>query len=207
MRRVTNQYANFLLVGVSSVFVDIAVLNGLLLLSPHASGWTLTLDNTLSVIAAIANSYLFNTRITFRREATGHVRQRVLFILQALINIALNDLVLNQMTSIALQMGFKPLFATNIGKGFAMLVASSVTFFLLRTVVFAKKGTAKSKSDQRANETPFTLSSVAKTTPATQIPLQTGIVSPVLLNPTVRDEDQIVSDVRETLPVFAAGKH
>lgn len=206
MRRLTNQYANFLLVGVSSVFVDIAVLNGLLLLSPHARGWTLTLDNTLSVIAAIVNSYLFNTRITFRREATGHMRQRVLFFLQALLNIALNDLVLNRMTSIALQMGFKPLFATNIGKGFAMLVASSVTFFLLRTVVFAKRGSTKADPTSCPKDSPLKLSSEAKTSRAKQTLSQTGIVSPALPSPTMRDEDLTASDARETLPVFAAGK-
>src|SRR5579875_1548304 len=93
-RRVRVQYARFLAVGFSNALVDLGTLNILLVLYPTRAALSLLADNTFAVALAILNSYLWNTRWTFRETATRSLRQRVLFSLQALLNIALNNLVL-----------------------------------------------------------------------------------------------------------------
>ncbi len=131
------QYTRFLLVGISNAIVDLAVLNVLLLAYPTQEPLPLIAYNTLAVGLAILNSYLWNTRWTFRAEATHSRRERLLFIGQALINILVNNLVLVGVTSLLPDMqGTEFLIWSNIVKLAAMILASSISFLLLRAIVF-----------------------------------------------------------------------
>jgi putative flippase GtrA len=97
----------------------------------------LLLDNTLAVSLAILNSWLWNSRWTFRPQVTKQHRQRVLFVAQALLNVATNNLILLGMTSvIPASADLSALVASNLAKLAAMPGASSLSFLLLRTFVF-----------------------------------------------------------------------
>jgi putative flippase GtrA len=134
------QYLRFCAVGVSNAVVDLGALNLLLLLYPTRSDLTLLLYNTIAVILAIANSYLWNTRWTFYDQTTSSTRERMLFVAQALLNIAINNIVLFSMTDLLpMETGEWSIFSANLAKLAAMVAASSISFVLLRTVVFRPK--------------------------------------------------------------------
>jgi putative flippase GtrA len=138
-RQLIVQYVRFSLVGLSNAIVDLGILNLLLRIRPTTDPFLLVLDNTIAVAAAILNSYIWNSRWTFRPAATGSSRERVLFVAQGILNVAVNDLVLLGMTAVLEpreDLGY--LVISNLAKLVAMLTASTLSFFLLRTIVFRR---------------------------------------------------------------------
>lgn len=136
-RSVLAQYLQFALVGATNAVVDLGVLNLLLALHPTRSVLLLLLDNTIAVALAILNSYLWNTRWTFRGAVTHQATQRVLFVAQALLNIAINNIVLIAVAGILPpSLSLSALVLNNVAKVAAMIAASTTSFLLLRLVVF-----------------------------------------------------------------------
>lgn len=134
------QYLRFCAVGVSNAVVDLGALNLLLLLYPTKSDATLLLYNTVAVALAIMNSYLWNTRWTFHEHATSSARERTLFIAQALLNILINNVVLYAMTDLLpTEAGDWSILTANLSKLAAMVAASTISFLLLRAIVFRPK--------------------------------------------------------------------
>jgi len=149
-RQVIAQYVQFSLVGLSNAVVDLGVLNLLLFLHPTNNSLILALDNSIAVALAIINSYLWNTRWTFHDEADGSNRQRALFVGQALLNIAINDLALLGMTSILRpSQGVWYLIGSNAAKLVAMVLASTTSFILLRTAVFQHRRASQTRARQQ----------------------------------------------------------
>ncbi len=131
------QYGQFATVGFVNAAVDLAILNILLAVFPTTSRIGLTVETSLAVALAILNSYLWNTRWTFRRQADGSTRQLTLFIAQSLLNIGINDLVLILTASQVHALQIAPHWVkVNLAKGVAMAFASSMSFFVMRLVVF-----------------------------------------------------------------------
>ena len=136
-RSMSLQYLRFCMVGVSNAVVDLAALNLLLLLYPTRSDLTLLVYNTVAVMLAILNSYLWNTRWTFHDQVTNSGRERALFVAQAILNIAINNVVLVVMTGLLpTQTGGWSILTANLAKLAAMFTASSTSFLLLHTFVF-----------------------------------------------------------------------
>ncbi len=134
---ILRKYAQFAVVGLGNAVVDIGVLNVLLLLLPTRSAIGLAAENSLAVALAIANSYYWNTRWTFRQEADRSLRQRVLFLIQSLLNIGLNDAVLLLAAAAASRIDLGPAWlSVNLSKGVAMFAASSMSFGAMRLFVF-----------------------------------------------------------------------
>lgn len=131
------QLIAFSTVGLLNALIDVLVFNILLLAAPTNSPWVLTAYNTVAVCAALANSYALNSRWTFRqaraRKRDARWRQRVGFVAQAGVNIAVNDLVLSLLASTS------SWTEANVAKITAMVCASFVSFVLLRTVVFTER--------------------------------------------------------------------
>lgn len=139
-RSVGLQYLSFCMVGVSNAVVDLGALNLLLLLYPTRSDVTLLFYNTIAVMLAILNSYLWNTRWTFHDQVTNSRRERTLFVAQAILNIAINNLVLIFMTDLLpTQTGEWSILTANLAKLSAMAAASTISFLLMRGVVFRAK--------------------------------------------------------------------
>lgn len=137
------QLAAFSTIGGLNALVDVLAFNILLLAAPTHSSWVLTAYNTLAVCAALTNSYLLNSRWTFRatraRHRSARWRQRVGFFAQAVVNIAVNDLVLSAMAGVFAKLLLPGWLDTNLAKITAMFCASFVSFVLLRTVVFSER--------------------------------------------------------------------
>jgi len=131
------QYLQFATVGLFNAVVDLGILNLLLWLWPTTNSTGLTIENSLAVALAIANSYLWNSHWTFRRESDGSLRQGVLFVAQSLLNIFINDAALLLAAGQVRQLHLGPAWVkVNLSKGVAMAFASSTSFFIMRLFVF-----------------------------------------------------------------------
>ncbi|QQE80752.1 GtrA family protein [Alicyclobacillus sp. SO9] len=136
-RHSIKRYTKFLLVGAANAFVDLLVLNVLMLLTPNATAVEILVYNTIAVMCAIANSYFWNRRWTFADTTDGSVRERLLFFFQALINIGLNDVIVVLLSTYLIFSKSVPVFvSSNAAKGLAMFLSSSVSYLFMRLFVF-----------------------------------------------------------------------
>lgn len=133
------KYAQFSLVGGSNALVDIGVLNALLLISPTRSPEMLVVYNVAALVLTNANSYLWNTLWTFRRQARHDARQVGLFTLQGILNVAVGGLLIWLLArAIVAYTDLSPLVGGNLAKAVSMVAASTMSFVLLRFFVFRK---------------------------------------------------------------------
>ncbi|MBO0694446.1 MAG: GtrA family protein [Acidimicrobiaceae bacterium] len=135
------QFLRFVTVGLINTAVELIVYNALLAIHNPHSLTILTLYSTLGVCAAIVNSYLWNSRWAFRGQSAQHgrsaVRQRVLFIVQALVNIGINDAVTVGLTPGLTSLDLIPrVAAQNLAKVLAMCTSSVSSYLMLRWFVF-----------------------------------------------------------------------
>jgi putative flippase GtrA len=137
VKHTVKRYTKFLIIGAMNAFVDVFVLNILLWLAPARTAWALSLYNTVAVIAALLNSYVWNRRWTFGDVATGSTRERVLFFLQAILNLVLNDVIVVWISSYLVFSKSVPFFiSSNAAKAIAMMASSSVSYLCMRWFVF-----------------------------------------------------------------------
>lgn len=142
--------SRFAVVGAMNAGVDLAVYNLLLLLDPSPTPVLLVVYNTCAVVAAIINSYLWNSRWTFRerrRAAPGRRwRERWLFTLQAGVNIAVNDAAVLGLSLLTASWGVQSAVTANGSKVLAMVAASAVSYVLMHRFVFARKTATETHS-------------------------------------------------------------
>lgn len=137
------RYTKFLIVGTANAVVDLLVLNGLIALTPSHTEQALFVCNTIAVTAAIANSYVWNRWWTFSDVSDGSRREKWLFVLQAVVNILLNDAIVVLCSSYLVFARSLPIFvSSNAAKGLAMLLSSSASYLLMRVFVFQSKSSA-----------------------------------------------------------------
>jgi putative flippase GtrA len=134
------RFSKFTLVGLSNAIVDIGVLNLFLWLQPTRNPWELALYNGIALVLANVNSYVWNSLWTFRGRADRNNRQRILFGVQALINIAVsNGLFLALVHPVLVYTDIPAYLTSNVAKIISILVASTLSFFLMRYFVFSRK--------------------------------------------------------------------
>ncbi|MGH3436370.1 MAG: glycosyltransferase [Sciscionella sp.] len=148
------QLPAFLGVGLLNAVIDVVVFNALLLVAPTESVMRLALYNTVAVVAAIVNSYWWNSRWTFRRErATGGrplAWQRTTFLLQAVLNIVINDLVLTTVTMVLAGAVMLPVWLnTNLAKALAMASSSMFSFVIMKLLVFPARRSSQRQAMRR----------------------------------------------------------
>lgn len=132
------KYAQFSLVGSSNALVDVGVLN-LLLLSPTRSLEVLLVYNVAALVLTKANSYLWNTLWTFRRQFRHDARQVGLFTVQGILNVAVGGLLIWLLAHwLVAHTDLSPLAGGNVAKVFSMVAASTMSFLFLRSFVFRK---------------------------------------------------------------------
>jgi putative flippase GtrA len=134
------KYAQFSLVGVSNMLVDLGVFNLLLYVASTRSPALLVAYNVAALVLANANSYLWNTLWTFRGQARHDPRQVSLFGVQAAINVGTSNLLLWGLAQGLLAYTvLSPQISGNVAKVASMVVASTLSFLLLRYFVFRPK--------------------------------------------------------------------
>jgi putative flippase GtrA len=136
LRQDVVQFARFSLIGAMNGALDIIILNLLLQLWRHTNTWELILVNSLAYSVAVLNSYIWNARLTFRRESTFNTREKSFFAAQALVSLVIGNGVFLLFTYL---LGFSslPLWVVQNGaKGISMALSSICSFFLMKIYVF-----------------------------------------------------------------------
>ena len=134
------RFSKFSLVGLSNAIIDIGVLNLFLWLEPTRDVTMLVIYNGVALVLANSNSYLWNTLWTFRGRAEHDVRQIVLFTLQVIVNIVIsNALFWALIRPIIVYTEVPTYLAGNTAKIISVIVASTISFFIMRYVVFSRK--------------------------------------------------------------------
>ena len=141
------RFSKFTVVGLSNAVVDIGTLNLFLLLASTRDPSVLALYNGVALLLANANSYVWNTRWTFRSRAKRNdFRQRALFALQVLLNIAVsNGLFWVMIRPVLIHTEIPAYLAGNVAKVISVLVASTIGFFFMRYVIFTRRRWFKSR--------------------------------------------------------------
>jgi putative flippase GtrA len=140
LKRGGKRFSKFSLVGLSNAAIDIGVLNLFLWLEPTREVSLLVLYNGVALVLANLNSYLWNTLWTFRGRAEHDVRQIVLFALQVLVNIGIsNGLFWALVHPIIVYTDVPTYLAGNVAKIISVTVASTISFFIMRYVVFSRR--------------------------------------------------------------------
>lgn len=140
LKRGSIRFSKFSVVGFTNALVDIGTLNLLLWLAPTREAWILAAYNAVALILANINSYFGNTFWTFRGRAHHNRRQTSLFILQALANIAVSNGLFYVLVRTLLVYDVVPgWIAGNVAKVVSIAVASVMSFFLMRYMVFSRE--------------------------------------------------------------------
>lgn len=136
----SKRFSKFSVVGLSNAAIDIGVLNLFLWLEPTREVSQLVLYNGVALVLANLNSYLWNTLWTFRGRAEHDTRQIVLFALQVLINIGISNTLFWALVHPVIVYTDVPTYlASNVAKIISVTVASTISFFLMRFVVFSRR--------------------------------------------------------------------
>jgi putative flippase GtrA len=135
------RFSKFTVVGFFNALVDIGTLNLFLWLASTRDPAVLALYNGVALVLANVNSYVWNTRWTFRTRAKRRdLRQRILFTVQALFNLSVsNTLFFVLVHPILLYTDVPAYLAGNVAKIISVVVASMISFFVLRYLVFSRK--------------------------------------------------------------------
>jgi putative flippase GtrA len=134
------RFSKFSIVGLSNAVIDIGVLNLFLWLQPTREVYLLVIYNGIALVLANLNSYLWNTLWTFRGRAEHDLRQIVLFALQVLVNIGVSSALFWALIHPIIVYTEVPTYlAGNVAKIISVTVASTISFFIMRYVVFSRK--------------------------------------------------------------------
>jgi putative flippase GtrA len=134
------RFSKFSIVGLSNAALDIGILNLFLWLEPTREVSMLVLYNGIALVVANLNSYAWNTLWTFRGRAEHDLRQIVLFGLQVLVNIGIsNGLFWALIRPVIVYTEVPTYLAGNVAKIISVTVASTVSFFIMRFVIFSRK--------------------------------------------------------------------
>jgi putative flippase GtrA len=134
------RFSKFTLVGLSNAGVDIGTLNLFLWFASTRDPSVLALYNGVALVLANVNSYFWNTRWTFRARAKRRdARQRILFTLQAVFNICVsNGLFFVLIRPVLIYTEIPAYLAGNVAKIISVAVASTLSYFVLRYLVFSR---------------------------------------------------------------------
>jgi putative flippase GtrA len=137
-RKLFGSYAKFSVVGLTNVVVDYGTLNLLLLLFPTRVPYHLAAYNLLALVLANTNSYLWNTRWTFRSRARHNDhRQKAMFAAQALLNVGVSSVVLWLAARLLFAYAALPsIVVGDLAKVVSSVVATTLSFLILRALVF-----------------------------------------------------------------------
>lgn len=143
------RFSKFTVVGAVNAAVDIGVLNLLLLLGPTRDTLTLVLYNGIALVLANVNSYVWNSFWTFRGRAAHDLYQTVTFVGQALVNVGVSSVLFWALVRpVMINTEVSAYVAGNVAKVISVSVASTISYFLMRYLVFSKKRPIKGSKDR-----------------------------------------------------------
>lgn len=140
LKRGGKRFSKFTIVGLSNSVIDLGTLNLFLWLAHTRDPSVLFLYNGVALVLANINSYVWNTLWTFRGRAEHDLRQAILFGGQALVNIGVsNGLFWVLIRPLLVYTDIPTYLVGNTAKVISIVVASTMSYFLLRYLVFSRK--------------------------------------------------------------------
>lgn len=136
---VLGQFARFCVVGTSNAIIDFGVLNAALVAFPTRATVPLVAYNTIAVVLAATNSFVWNRRFTFRVRGPLRACEVARFAVVALGTAALNDLVWLSLSGLFPALMGSGTLGANVLKLGAILGAMALSFFGMRFWVFLGK--------------------------------------------------------------------
>ncbi len=132
------QAAKFVLVGILNTFIDLGILNFLILISQITEGFLFSVFKGISFTVAVINSYFWNKFWTFKKSKTNQTgKEFIQFLIVSLIGFGLNvgtaSLVVN---IIGPQFGFSKEIWANVGAILATFFAMAWNFIGYKFIVF-----------------------------------------------------------------------
>ncbi|AQQ53463.1 GtrA family protein [Planococcus lenghuensis] len=147
------QYANYSVIGLLCAALDLLVLNTLLVLFPTKDTSLLMLFNTIAYTAAVTNSYIWNSKYTFKVRKSK--KQLIPFISQAIVSMFIaNGIFLAGIWLLDKLPLFPGWVDTNIAKGISMYASFQASFFFNKYIVFRTTplfGKNKEEEDSKWN--------------------------------------------------------
>jgi putative flippase GtrA len=141
-KKTGTQIIQFSFIGVTNALIDIGSLNILLFLWPTEKTSLLLIFNTIAYTLAIINSYIWNSKYTFKHKANFNYKELGLFLFQAFIALLVSNLVFIGVYQLLKNWFFIPIpkfVNQNISKGMAMFLSSLTSFVLMKYLVFRKR--------------------------------------------------------------------
>ncbi len=134
------RFSKFTVVGGINAAVDIGVLNLLLFIEPTRDPSVIVLYNAVALVLANLNSYVWNSLWTFKGRAAFDSYQTMTFIGQALVNIGISSALFYVLVRpVMVNTEVSAYVAGNVAKVVSISVASTISYFLMRYLVFSKK--------------------------------------------------------------------
>lgn len=134
------QFYKFVLVGVLNTLLDLAVLNGLIVLTGIAMGWHFSLFKGVSFAIAVVNSYFWNKFWTFRKKEGGGVREFSQFLAVSLVGLGVNVGIASLFVNIiGPQGGMAPQLWANAAAVAAIVFSTIWNFIGYKLIVFKNK--------------------------------------------------------------------
>jgi len=130
------QFTRFCVVGTSNTVIDFGVLNAALAAFPTRATVPLLAYNTVAVVLAATNSFVWNRRFTFRVRGPLRAGEVARFAVVALGTAGLNDLVLLTLSGLFPALMVSGALGANVIKLGAILGALALSFFGMRFWVF-----------------------------------------------------------------------
>ncbi|HLX39271.1 MAG TPA: GtrA family protein [Ktedonobacteraceae bacterium] len=145
------QFVRFCVVGTSNAVIDFGVLDMALALFPTRATVPLLAYNTVAVVLAATNSFVWNRRFTFHVRGPLQITEVVRFIIVAAGTAVLNDLVLLLLSGFFPSLMASGALGANVLKLGAILGAMALSFFGMRLWVFVGMRLSSSSKDDIAS--------------------------------------------------------
>ena len=133
------QFIKFAIVGGLNAMIDLGILNSLIYATGIASGFYYSVFKSLSFLAAVANSYLWNKYWTFHVEGVPRTVEFTKFVLVNLVGFGINvgaaSIVVN---SLRIPPGVSAELWANIGAVSAVFISLIWNFLGMKFIVFKR---------------------------------------------------------------------
>jgi putative flippase GtrA len=119
--------------------IDLSALNVLLRLWPTTTTLGLFVINSIAYSLAVLNSYLWNSRLTFRADAFLTSREKLKFALQAAVSLFISNGVFLLFVHVFSRLTLPLWIDQNAAKGLSMAISSTSSFFFMKYYVFLRR--------------------------------------------------------------------
>ena len=138
-KEILKQLLRFIVVGFFNTGIDFGVLNFLMFITQHYSGWQYSLFKSISFTCAVINSYIWNKKWTFGKKDGVKAKEFGQFLLVSITAFTVNVGTATYLTNyIGPQWGINAVLWANISAVTAVILTTLINFLGYKYWVFKK---------------------------------------------------------------------